>query len=194
MAPTPNVNTHRFSISYIVDGLTHKVQHHCHAVDVAGTMHLVAHDDTEMDFDTYLALWNTKFGPCLPASTTGAGAILYERVEQAYVPVASGTWSPTVSVHAAIKAEAIQATYKDITNVRSNMVFTEMWWPIPYLTRAYSGITDSDWAEFIINQLGSTDFNDIGGYVRSLAGNPLGTFKSFVVDTNEKLRRVRGLK
>jgi hypothetical protein len=194
VAPTPNVNTHRFSISYTVDGLTHKVQHWCKAVESGGDMYMVSTDETLMLFDTYVGQWDTYFGPCLPADAEGAGAVLYERVEGTFVPVAAADWTPSPSVHALVKASGIYITYRDIQQVRMNLVFEEMWYPVPYLTRSYTGITDAAWAAFVISQLGTVDSTHLGGFVRSLAGNPQNVFKSFVVDTNEKLRRKRGLK
>lgn len=194
MAPTPNVNTHRLSLTYVIALMTHKIQFWVNAFETGGVFYLRAFNGSSPDFADAVSEFSNKLFPVFPASTAGGAATLYERVEGAFVPVATTSFSGTPdAAHTTTPATQAYLTFVDTQQVKSHIVISEPGFTVPYKTLAGGAMPSTNFDAFLDDVLDVSD-GHIGDIIASLAGNPLGVFKSVVGDTNEKLRRMRGLK
>lgn len=194
MAPTPNLNTHLLQVRYVIQGMQHKLQFHCSAAESSGAFYLL---------DPLLgpsALWTTwlqdmadELGPAVPTGTTSAGATLYERVEGMLVPVDASTYTLTPAGGTAILANGMVATWRDAQNTLMRLTLLETGFGGPTKFTTIGDIPSGGMHDF----LEAMDLDGAGllsRYWHSLNGNVVKSFISCISDTNEKLRRLRGLK
>lgn len=194
MAPTPNLNTHLLQMRYTIQGMTHKLQFHCSAAESGGEFFLL---DPLLGPSRGWDLWINDVAAILqgtlPTGSTAAGATLYERVEGMLVPVATGTFSITPAGGTAILANGMVATWRDSQNklLRLTLLETGFGGPVKYTT---IGDIPAGGMHDFIEGMSDISAEQIGRYWRSLSSNMQQTFISCISDTNEKLRRLRGLK
>lgn len=194
MAPTPNLNTHLLQVRYVIEGMTHKLQFHCDAAESGGSFFLL---DPLLGPSKLWTLWVTGMTDllqaALPTGATAAGATLYERVEGTLVPVSSGTWTCTPTGGTRILANGMVATWRDSQNklMRLTLLETGFGGPLKYTT---IGDIPAGGMHDFIEGMNDQSVEYLGRYWRSLNSNLSQSFISCISDTNEKLRRLRGLK
>jgi len=195
MAPTPNVNTHLMQLRYTISALTHKLQFHVNAVYESATWKLIAHDDTHTDWKDVIDFFDDFLGPLLPVGSTAAGATLFAWSSGSLLPVDAYSYALTPgagpvwvgfgetyfmrdenmkAMKAAVMSENISACYKATSTAAIGALFGPA----------------EDMAEELLN----LDPAHFGAYWYSLAGGYAKSFTSWVTDSNEKLRRIRGVK
>jgi len=194
MAPTPNVNTHLLQIKYVISGMTHKLQFHCQATEADGFFYLIDPLGGENTLWTYwLGQVTTALEGALPVGTTSAGASLFEWVDGQLVLRDSSTWTCTPGAATVILANGMVATWRDVDNklVRITLLETGFGGPVKYTN---AGDIPAGGMHDFIEAMDNHDAGEIGRYWLSRAGNHAHAFISCISDTNEKLRRIRGLK
>jgi hypothetical protein len=195
VTPTPNVNSHLMQLRYTIDALTHKMQFHVEAVYESSEWRLIGHDDTHTDWKDVVDAFDDVLGGIMPVGTTPAGATLFQWSSGSLVPVEAYGYALSPG------ADAVQVGFGEVYYCRDAamkaMKVNALSEHISACLKATSlgGVAALSVAAGAFAAELMNDASDgFGNFWRSLAGGKATTFISWVTDSNEKLRRIRGVK
>lgn len=200
--PTPITATHRIVFPYTVLLLPHVHRLYLHAVTGGGTSGFNTSPRTghgAVDVQAAMtAVWNNLLNifDVTGASTVFGNAILEERSGTTWNPVyvESNSVQPTGS-STPIQAAMVQVSLKTVDFKRYNVVILEPDIAFPKKVTAVSALSTPD-RHFVDFYAGTGTPTDTDAYAWSVSrGNAfVGSFLSWVTDTNERTRRERHLK
>lgn len=198
MGPTPITATHRVSFKYTVLGLPHKQRNYCAATPSADP---TGYDITcrspfgSVGFSLLPDQWALAVDPFFNSSTTtfdGADLEVYSAGE--FIPIASASGVITPSGSAANQpANGMVISGKDGVNKNMPAFLAEGLFGLPNKLSSYAAATTAQ--KLLIDYffgVGNTPVaEDAYAWRQSRGGGHAQRWLAFVVDSNQKLRRVR---
>lgn len=187
--------SHKLVFRYIVSGLTHSLSFWVNAV--------TSSDSTGFDLTNVLsgstalsdaiAQVEAKVGPCLSSGTTGGTVTLYEYSEGAFIPVYTGSWTPTSPAGTSHSCSQATFFYRGGSNFPWKLILLETAADVPTrFTSDATGVIGTPFGNL------STDVKDtsgphIGAWAHTKNGHFGFRFISEVGSLNRRVRRDRGL-
>lgn len=198
MTPAPISATHRVSFKYTVLGFQHKQRNYCHAIpsaDPSGFDIVAPAPYGNVGFslipDQAFIAWNAFFNS---ATSTYDGADLEVRVGTAFIPIASATTVVTPAGSAPDQqANMFAITGKDGVNRNMPVFLYEGLFGLPNKLRSYSAMTAGQKAlvDYYFGVGNTPVALDAFAWRQSRVGGHAQRWLAFVVDSNQKLRRMR---
>jgi hypothetical protein len=191
----PLLAPYKLTLSYTADTLQHNMSVYCSAFNASGIYTL--YDRATTPLDTAQNCADSIYTALAPLYYTGTNSfgpwVLYQHVAPNYIPVASGTTAVAPSGTTNGTTLGKQATWyiRSVNYQIVKLAFFEDYIGVPFRWRSFSQLPAAYqpfWAA-----LSTQSGVNMGNFILSKAGNPIGAPLAVTGALNRRIRRRRGI-